>query len=119
MMTMRRNSALQLLTHIRVCSRHTTTIRNAAGGDIALEGRGRGGRGGQPGMGEAASDDPAHAAFPAASHTRTETSGDGFCTSHALPQHVPEAASDVRFSECGVQWMWGSVDVGFSGCEVQ
>jgi hypothetical protein len=80
---------------MRVCSKHTTTIRDATGGVSVPVGRGRGGRGGQPGMGVAASEDPAHAAFPASSVTRTETRGDGFCTSQALPQQDPEAAEEM------------------------
>jgi hypothetical protein len=75
-----------------VCSKHTTTMREAMGGQRRAERRLRGGRGGQPELGLEMSDDPAHAAFPELSTTRTETRGEGLSGSHALPMHAPVAA---------------------------
>ena len=63
---------------MQVCSKQTTINREALGGHKGAAGRGCGGREGQPGMGEAASDDPAHAAYPISSVTSTETRDDGF-----------------------------------------
>jgi hypothetical protein len=65
-------------TYTRVCSKHTTIIRDAEGGEDCAAVRGRGGRGGQPGLGDDASEDPDQAAWPASSVTRTDTRGDGF-----------------------------------------
>ncbi len=53
-------AVILLLTHTRVYSKDTTIMRHELGGTRGDVGRGKGGRGGQPGLGVAASDDPAH-----------------------------------------------------------